>query len=256
MESPPLCADAKPYIPLATCVGPPPVAVAKLPSPGFFPQPVPYPYQPPPPQAVFLGGLPGCWGFPPGPGGVGIPAGALPHPAWAPPMPPPHEAIATSAGSPYAMARAPSQGSGKQPSRSRRTGRVPGTRLPPPCLDVPPRLLRPAAGRRPGPSAASRGSKAAGAGGLWPAKEDPASRGPKAPVAGEEAAANEPSPRSVLVASSPPISPTTPVLPSSFDSFPLPCLPPATAALAPPTEPPRHSAEHGTGSMPAGPPKI
>jgi len=254
MESQPLSAEAKPYVPLATCICPPPVA--QLPSPGFFPQPVPYPYQSPPPQAGFLGVSPGCWGIPLGPGGVVI-QGAFPHPAWAPPMPPPHGAIATPAETPCAMARATSQGGGKQqPLRSVHTGRVPCTRAPPPPrLDVPPRLHRPAAGR-PGPHAASRGSKAGGAGVHGAAKEDPAPRGGKAPGAGEEAAANEPSPRSVLVTTSPPISPTTPVLPSSFDSFPLPCLPPATAALTAPTEPPPHRAEHGTGTMPPGPPKT
>ncbi|RLM84864.1 hypothetical protein C2845_PM04G21100 [Panicum miliaceum] len=246
-SSQPLCAEAKPYVPLATCVGPPPVAL--LPSPGIFPQPVPYPYQAPPPQAGFLGGLPGCWGIPLGPGGVGI-QGAFPHPAWAPPMPPPHGAIATPAGTPCTMARAMSKGGGTQRSRSVRTGRVPGARPPPPRLDVPPRLQRPPP-PRPGAPAASCGAKVGGAGGPGAAKECPASRGAKVPVAGEEAAANEPSPRSVLVATSPPISPTT-SLPSSF---PLPCLPPATAALAPSTEPPK-SAEHGTGSMPAGPPKM
>ncbi|RLN35290.1 hypothetical protein C2845_PM03G04200 [Panicum miliaceum] len=243
-----LSAEAKPYVPLATCVGPPPVA--KLPSPGFFTKPVPYPYLAPPPQTGFLSGFPGCWGIPLGPGGVGI-QGAFPPPAWAPPMPPPHGAIATPAGTPCTMAKAASQGGGKLPSRSVRTGRVPGARPPPPRLDVPPRLPRPAAAR-PGAPTASRGARTAATGGHGAAKEDPAARGAKAPAAGEEAAANEPSPRSVLVATSPPISPTT-SLPSSY---PLPCLPPATAALAPPTEAPPHNAEHGACSMPAGSPKM
>ncbi|KAK8460202.1 hypothetical protein SEVIR_2G295600v4 [Setaria viridis] len=242
--SQPLRVDAKPYIPFATVVGPPRMG---LPSPDFFPLRAPSPYPPPPPQALFPGGfIPGCWGMPLAPGVVGM-QGAFPYPTWAPLMPPPNGAIAMPAGTPSVTAGAmPQQGGGKQPSGYVRTGRVPGARATP-RLEVPPRMQRPS---RPGATAASRGAKAAGAGGHGVAKEATASCGAKAPGAGEEDPANEPSPRSVLVTSSPPVSPTT-SLPSSF---PLPCLPPATAALAPPTVPP-HTAELGTASPTVGLPR-
>ncbi|CAN6211484.1 unnamed protein product [Urochloa humidicola] len=229
--SQPLRADAKPYIPIAPFIGPPPMPL--LPPPPFFPQPAPYPYQAPPPQAAFPGG----WGVPLAHGGVGIPA-AFPHPAWVPLTPVPHGAIAMPPATPCATATAAPPSGCTHPRRSVSV-RAPGAR-PPPRLDVPPRAPRPA---RPGPGApaAPGGAQAAGAGGNAAAKKEPAA---KACGAGDEEPGSEPSPRSVLVTPSPPISPTT-SLPSSF---PLPCP-------APPTKEARQSAPHtaelGTASPPA-----
>ncbi|CAN6175109.1 unnamed protein product [Urochloa humidicola] len=238
----PLRVDAKPYIPLAAPVLPPPMA--QLPPPLFFPQPAPYPYQAPPPQAAF----PACEA------GVGMQA-SFPHPPWAPLALVSYGAIDMPAATPCAVtATAVPLGGGMDPPRS---VRAPGAR-PPPRLDMPPRMKRPA---RPGPgaSASSRGAEAAGAGGTGAAKEEPASGGggaAKASGAGGEAAANEPSPRSVLVTPSPPISPTT-SLPSSF---PLPCPPPPSAAPPSPAPPSKeaqapHSAELCTASPPAAGPR-
>ncbi|CAN6198669.1 unnamed protein product [Urochloa humidicola] len=242
--SQPLRIDAKPYIPLAALILPPSMAQLPPPPPPFFPQPAPYPYQAPPPQASF----PTCEAVPLGPGGVGMQA-SFPHPPWAPLALVSYGAIAMPAATtPCAVtATAMPLGGGMDPPRS---VRAPGAR-PLPRLDVPPRVQRPA---RPGPGAAT--AKAAGIGGNRAAKEETApGGGAKASVAGVDAVSNEPSPRSVLVSPSPPISPTAP-LPSSF---PLPCPPPASAAApAPPTTdaPAPHSEELGTGSPPAaGPPE-
>lgn len=243
VPSQPLRADAKPYIPFATVVvGGDPMGGS---SPGFLPLTAATMYQAPPPQVLIPGDfVPGCCGMPLGPGVVGM-QGAFPHPTWAPLMPPPAQgAIAMPPRTPCISAGVVLQDAGKKPSGSVRTGRAPGARAPP-RLEVPPRLQRPA---RLAATAASRGAKAAGAGGHGVAKEATASRGAKDHGAGEVEPVNEPSPRSVLVTASPPVSPTI-SLPSSS---PLPWQPPATVDLAPPTVPPR--TELGAASPAVGSP--
>nr|CAB3454040.1 unnamed protein product [Digitaria exilis] len=230
MESPSqaLRAEAKPYIPLPpTFVRPPPIA--QLPPPGFFPPTALCPYQAPPPQA--MRGFSGCWGTPLGPGAVGMPLTPAPHGAIAMPATGTPGVAVTARAVPQAHVVPDKQ---QQPSGSvtRAAGRAPGARARPrQHLDVPPRMQRAA---RHGAPAACRAAKAAGA------------------VTGDAASENEPSPRSVLysaTSTSPPITPTT-------TSLPVPCSPPATAALAAPEElPPHHSVELGAASKPAGPGK-
>ncbi|XP_062193618.1 protein MEI2-like 6 [Phragmites australis] len=221
-----LRADAPLFVPPASSFVPPAVApeiVAYVSNPEVLPPlgliPM-FPCQAPPPPL----GFPGCPGFPQGPG-VGMP-GAFPHPAaWAPPMPIPHGTMAFPAGSHRAplqpqlplVTPIPQDGC-NPPSRTARTRRASGGR-PRPWLDVPPRMQRAAC---PVPFPSPRGVEVIGVGGDAAAKGEPA---------------NEPSPRSVLVTASTPVSPTS-SLPATF---PLPHLtsptPPASTGLTPATEP-------------------
>ncbi|RLN34279.1 protein MEI2-like 6 [Panicum miliaceum] len=179
-----LDASAKPYV-WKGAVAPPPATpqlymgppAAALPPAGFYyPRPV---LVAPPAPGFPPGASLGCWGLPQGPY-VGVPA-ALPSPGWAP--------LAMGAPQPQlpAATATPRGGRGRS-SRCARAGRAPGPGARPlPRLDVPPRMMQRAAGRA-APSS-SRGAKV-------------------------EPGNDHPSPRSVLVQTSPPDTP--PALPTSF----------------------------------------
>ncbi|KAG2644782.1 hypothetical protein PVAP13_2KG377300 [Panicum virgatum] len=175
-------------------MGPP---AAALPPAGFYyPQPVLV--APPAPGYPPVAPL-GCWGFPqPQAPCVGLP-GVLPSPGWASlamGVPTPPAGMPQGARQPQLPAATvtPRGGGRGRPSHGVRAGHAPRARplqrldVPLPRLDVPPRMMPRAAGRAAPPS--SRGA----------AKVEPAN--------------DRPSPRSVLVHTSPPDTP--PALPSSF----------------------------------------
>nr|CAB3457682.1 unnamed protein product [Digitaria exilis] len=279
-----LDASAPPYVVSNKSFVPPPVPdfytcppAAVLPPAGFL-------YPPPvlvaPPAPGFAANSPAFWGFPLGPtmgmqgsyapqpswspqgSCVGMPGSYLhpartppqgtcvgmqassQHPGWAPltPMaPPPAAAVMQCAPPPQQPdTKANARGGRHRTSRSSVRG-VPAPRARPPPrlrlrLDVPPRMQPAAAGRVAPPPSANSGGEVAGAG-----------KG--------ELQANEPSPRSVLVQTSPPITPSA--LPTSFPYPELgPPSPPASEPVSVPAAgsqavapPPRRRGERGGAGL-------
>ena len=222
-----LDASAKPYLKKGDVAPAPPELylykgppAAALPPAGFY-------YPPPvlvaPPAPGFPSGAAlGCWGFPQGPC-VGVPAGAFPSPGWAQlakglPAAAAAPAPAGMQGAPQpqlAAVPATRRGGRDRASRCVRARHASGAR-PLPRLDVPPRMMPRAAG--------------------WAA---PPSYRASAKV---EQANDRPSPRSVLVQTSPPDTP--PALPTSF-TYPEPGTPAPRASEGAPA----------AGSQPHVPPQ-
>ncbi|WVZ65663.1 hypothetical protein U9M48_014987 [Paspalum notatum var. saurae] len=234
--------EAEPYTPPSLLVHvehhlmPPPPP----PPPQFFAAPPPPPppefFAAPPPPPGFPSSYQGsCWGIQQGPSGL-APQGAFLHaPLGPPPLPPmhlqmPYDAFPAPAVMPRDATGPVPQGGGKAPPRAVRTRPAPVAR-PRPRRVVPPRMQRAAA---PAATASPRGAKASGA------AKDPG---------------NVPSPRSVLLSTSPPISPTT-SLPSSFP-LPYPTTshtPPAAAGIASAGDA-LPGAVLPAGRVPVGPPR-